>query len=267
MASSFIAMPRQPLAQRLQHRRRCGRTPRQTKKASAACSTSMPRPSRPRAPWAAPSPGRACAPGRTSGRPPVRPGASTPAGTGTPPLQAAGAGIDDDVEAAPGCRPVRRPRGRPALASPVAAWRSTRACALAGACGWHSTSAAARPAAAAPARRRRRRRRRPAAHARRPAARRRCARCRAPGRCRRCCRPASRRRRSAACWRPGQRARGVCARASAKASNLNGTVTLQRHRPPRRRRSAHRGLEAVQRALDAAVVDRPRRSGARRRRG
>ena len=60
-----------------------GRTPRQRKKASAACSTSMPRPSRPRAPCASAQAMKPCAAGPYIMSSASAPGASTALSTGT----------------------------------------------------------------------------------------------------------------------------------------------------------------------------------------
>ena len=168
-----------------------GRTPRQSSNASAACSTSMPRPSRPRAPCAA---AQARKPWRSgpvhhvegqrawcehAGR--YRHGRA---------LQAAGGGVDDDIEAAAApesdaaaARRAVAPRRAVAFDQRAAPWRSVRLATTSSA-GRAASKGPSTPAAAPPA---------PISSTRaRAARRRRCARCRAPGRRRRCCRRASR---------------------------------------------------------------------------
>jgi hypothetical protein len=134
---------------------RSGRTPRHSEKASAACSTSMPRPSRAAAPW----PRRPVQEGlgrravhqvhRQRARP------STRAGTGDGvPLQAAGAGIEHTVESRlPVGRSLahsRHPGGRPARHD-----GSTSACARSDAAvghhHWRGRPAASGPSTPAPA--------------------------------------------------------------------------------------------------------------------
>ncbi len=73
---------------------------------------------------------------------------------------------------------------------------------------------------------------------------------------------ASRRRRSAGrCMRRRRRRARSGAAASAKASNLNGIVTLQPRAPPAAN-AARRGGEAVERTEQALVASPARRSGA-----
>ena len=221
----------QPLAQRGQHRRGVGHARRATaQKASAACSTSMPRPSRPRAPWRCGPGDEGAAPRRRTSCPaPARRAAAPAPRTGTAaPAQAAGAGVDDDVEAAAAVGQRRWPTARRRAPRQRRVPLHQRLRLVQRAVG-HAPARPAAPASSGPERAGRRAAGADQQHA--PAgaaARRRCARCRAPGRCRRCCRPsqpsASKRSVLAAC---ASAARGVPRGASAKASNLNGTVTLQ----------------------------------------
>ena len=139
--------------------RSCGRTPRQTKNASAACSTSMPRPSRPRAPCALRpgEEGSAAAPYIRSTA--SAPGAARAAATGTRgAVRLLALRVDHDVEAARRSR--RAPRACSARrAGAQRAWRSTSARGLVAACGWPprarrgraSSSGPSTPAAAPPA--------------------------------------------------------------------------------------------------------------------
>jgi hypothetical protein len=124
------------------------------KKASAACSTSMPRPSRAGAPCAR-GPGQEGLrpPRRTSGRPPARPGQHAGVGTGTPaPCRLLALALMTR-------RRPRRARRSRAAARPRPARRARRHGGRPGrapwpACGWPPPPAG-RAAAAAPARRRR----------------------------------------------------------------------------------------------------------------
>ena len=152
------------------------------------------------------------------------------AGTGTlPPLRLLAVALTTTSKR-PGHRVEPRCRQRDAmLARPGRhGGRSVQGRALA-ACGWPrrcrrgraSISGPSTPAAAPPA---------PISSRSRPGERHAgvALRCRSPGRRRRCCRRRSRRRRSARCCRPAPAGRARDRRvASAAASNLNGTVTLQ----------------------------------------
>ena len=238
-----------------------GRTPRQMKNDSAACSTSMPRPSATRA--APASRGklqeRRSRPCRTSCRRRARRRAKTPAAAAARSLQARRGGVDDEVERPAGELP-RKPPPAPARCAP----RETRAPARRAL----STRAVGDDEA-----RRARGEQRPE-HAPRRAAgaeqqhapagdrdSRDCRRGRAPGRRRRCC------RRRCAVASKRQRvdrlagARAVrCARSrAANASSLNGSVTLS-PRPPAARNAAH-GRARSRRAARAGARTRcPARS-------
>ena len=205
---------------------------------------------------------------RTSGPPPARRAAAPAGGTGTAaPCRLLALALSTTSKACAGVvqaagRAARTPcsRGQRGVALPPAP-------APCRACGWPpppragraSSSGPSTPAAAPPA---------PISSTRRPAsgtpALRSMSRTRPMPSVLSASQPsASKRSTLAAC---ASAARGVSARPARGASNLNGTVTLQ-PRPPLGGEGAHRGLEAVQRAQHAAVLDGLRRSAARTRHG